>query len=98
MMAKIQFDKVESLRKHMLLTIKDMSCLLKVTRMTYYSWIKGGPIRKSNDKKVRGILKKLLDIMVKYEWPSPSVIALEPRERREKLLKLLEENTSKPGV
>ncbi len=91
----IDFKKVEALRKHMLLTIKDMSYLLSVTRMTYYSWIKGGPVRKSNDKKVRAMLKQLLDIMTVHEWPSPNIIALEPKERRVRLLELLDKNAVK---
>lgn len=66
--------------------------------MTYYSWIKGGPVRKSNDKKVRAMLKQLLDIMTVHEWPSPNIIALEPKERRVKLLELLDKNTVKNQV
>ena len=89
----IDFKKVEALRKHMLLTIKDMSYLLNVTRMTYYSWIKGGPLRKSNDKKVRAMLKQLLNVMTVHEWPTPNIIALEPKERQAKLLELITNNT-----
>jgi DNA-binding XRE family transcriptional regulator len=41
----LDFRKVEALRKHMLLTTSDMSELLKVSRMTYYGWVKGKPLR-----------------------------------------------------
>lgn len=88
----LDFTKVEALRRHMLLSVRDIAMVLGVSRMTYYGWLKGKPLRKSNDVKVREKLKQLLDIM-KDGWPQPDVIALESVSRRQRLLELLS-NTS----
>lgn len=87
----IEFSKIEALRKHMLLTVKDMSELLGVSRMTYYGWVKGKPIRKSNDETVRKMLKRLLAVMVNHNWPTPEVIASSQKERKERLVEILEQ-------
>ena len=63
----LDFTKVEALRRHMLLSIRDIAMVLGVSRMTYYGWLKGKPLRKSNDAKVREKLRQLVDIM-KEEW------------------------------
>tara|TARA_Y100000816_G_scaffold292506_1_gene288165 strand:+ start:3604 stop:3882 length:279 start_codon:yes stop_codon:yes gene_type:complete len=88
----LDFTKVEALRRHMLLSIRDISMVLGVSRMTYYGWLKGKPLRKSNDAKVREKLRQLLDIM-KEGWPQPDVIALESVARRQRLLELLNDNS-----
>ena len=88
----LDFTKVEALRRHMLLSIRDISMVLGVSRMTYYGWLKGKPLRKSNDAKVREKLRQLLDIM-KEGWPQPEVIALESVARRQRLLELLDDNS-----
>ena len=91
-MAKpLDFSKVEALRRHMLLSVRDISMVLGVSRMTYYGWLKGKPLRKSNDAKVREKLRQLLEIM-KEGWPQPEVIALESVARRQRLLELLDDN------
>lgn len=81
----IDFTKVEALRKHMLLTTNDMASLFGVSRMTYYGWVRGKVIRKSNDGTVRAVLKQLLSIMVEDKWPTPDVIAMEQKQRKERL-------------
>ena len=91
-MAKpLDFSQVEALRRHMLLSVRDISMVLGVSRMTYYGWLKGKPLRKSNDAKVREKLRQLLEIM-KEGWPQPEVIALESVARRQRLLELLDDN------
>jgi DNA-binding XRE family transcriptional regulator len=85
----LDFAKVEALRKHMLLTTQDMSELLGVSRMTYYGWVKGKPLRKSNDESVRTMLRKLLDVMTRHNWPTPEVIASEQKQRKERLVSIL---------
>lgn len=81
-MAKpIDFTKVESLRRHMLLRNKDMAELMGVTRMTYHGWAKGKPLRSKNDAKVRSTLRLMLIILNEYKWPQPHVIAMSPDER-----------------
>lgn len=85
----IDFTKVEALRKHMLLTTDNMASLFGVSRMTYYGWVKGKPLRKSNDTTVRAMLKRLLSVMVEDKWPPPEVIAMEQPQRKERLDELL---------
>jgi len=89
-MPPLDFAKVEALRKHMLLTTANMAKLLGVSRMTYYGWVKGKPIRKSNDEKVREVLKQLLMVMSDHNWPTPEVIALDQSQRLERLLAILD--------
>jgi DNA-binding transcriptional regulator YiaG len=87
----LDFTKVEALRKHMLLTTQDMSSLLGVSRMTYYGWVRGKPVRQNNTEFVKGMLKKLLTIMTEHQWPKPEVIAMEQKQRKQSLDKLLEQ-------
>lgn len=84
----LNFTKVEALRKHMLLTTGNMAELLGVSRMTYYGWVKGKSIRKKNDEKVRDTLRELLRVMSEG-WPQPEVIAIEQKERFQRLLEIL---------
>lgn len=88
----IDFTKVEALRKHMLLTVQDMADLFGVTRATYYGWLRGKPIRKSNDATVRGMLKRLLAVMTEHSWPMPEVIAADQKRRKERLQQLLNQD------
>ena len=85
----LDFTKVEALRKHMLLTTSDMAELLGVSRMTYYGWVKGGTLRKANDESVRAMLKRLLAVMTDHSWPMPEVIASTQKQRKERLLAIL---------
>lgn len=88
----LDFTKVEALRKHMLLTTRDMSELLGVTRMTYYSWVAGKPMRKANQLYVRTMLKRLLAVMTDHGWPMPEVIAADQKVRKERLIELLNQS------
>ena len=88
----LDFTKVEALRKHMLLTVQDMSDLFGVTRAAYYGWLRGKPIRKSNDTNVRVMLKKLLWVMTEHSWPMPEVIAADQKQRKERLQQLLNQD------
>ena len=81
----LDFGKVEALRKHMLLTRRDMAALMGVTRMTYYGWVNGKPIRASNDANVRTMLRKLLAVMSEHGWPTPEIIAATREQRMERL-------------
>jgi DNA-binding XRE family transcriptional regulator len=81
----IDFTKVEALRKHMLLTTNDMASVFGVSRMTYYGWVRGKPLRKSSNEAVRTVLKQLLSLMVDDKWPTPDVIAMEQKQRKERL-------------
>lgn len=85
----LDFSRVEALRKHMLLTVSDMAELLGVSRMTYYGWVRGKPLRKSSDEAVRAMLKRLLAVMTDHGWPTPEVIASDQKQRKERLLEVL---------
>ena len=88
----LDFTKVEALRKHMLLTTRDMSELLGVSRMTYYSWVAGKPMREANRLYVRMMLKRLLAVMTDHKWPMPEVIAANQKFRKERLIELLNQS------
>jgi hypothetical protein len=66
-----------------------MAELLEVSRMTYYGWVKGKPVRKKNDERVRDMLRQLLAIMGDG-WPMPRIIAIEQKDRFKSLLEVLE--------
>lgn len=87
----IDFTKVESLRKHMLLTTADMATLLGVSRMTYYGWVRGQSPRQSNDEAIRGMLRRLLTVMTEHQWPMPEVIAATQKARFDKLNAILQQ-------
>jgi len=85
----LNFYQIEALRKHMLLSVKDMADLMGVSRTTYYAWIKGKALRPSNEQQVRTLVKALLGVMVEHKWPTPDIIALPHKERVAKLYSLL---------
>lgn len=87
----LDFTKVEALRKHMLLTTGNMAELMGVSRMTYYGWVKGKPIRKKNDEKVREVLRQMLT-MLSDGWPQPEIIALDQKQRFQRLLEILDKH------
>lgn len=85
----LDFDRVEALRKHMLMTSGDMASILGVSRVTYYNWVRGKPVRKTNDTQVRRTVKKLLHIIRDHDWPMPEVLAMDQPDRKNKLLEVL---------
>ena len=89
----IDFAKVETLRRHMLLTAADVADLFGVSRTTYYHWLEGKPLRQKNQERVRGVLKQLLAIMADHGWPMPEVIGADQKTRKAKLVALLQQET-----
>lgn len=87
----LDFAKVEALRKHMLLTTADLADLLGVSRMTYYGWVQGKPMRKANDENVRKLLRKMLVIVRDHSWPPPDVIAAGQKQRKQRLMEVLDQ-------
>ena len=73
----------------MLLTTSNMAELFTISRMTYYGWIKGKPVRKKNHDRVISTLRNLLKVM-ENGWPQPNIIALEQKDRFKELLEVLE--------
>jgi hypothetical protein len=76
----------------MLLTMGHMAKLLGATRVTYASWVKGGPIRAANNNKVRLRLKKMFSVMKDTDWPQPSHIAMTNTQRFNTLRDLMQED------
>lgn len=85
----IPFERIDSLRRHMMLTKGQMARLLGVSRVTYYNWQAAGHPAPRNMGYTRKVLKELLRIMVDHEWPSPRVVAMDSEERLVELQKLV---------
>jgi len=83
------FAKVEALRKHMILTTAQMAKVLGTTRVTYSGWVNGKAIRKTNEDRVKQVLRNLLAVVTEHEWPKPEVIALASSQRFNTLLEIL---------
>ena len=73
----------------MLLTTSNMAELLEISRMTYYGWVKGKPVRRNNENRVRRTLRILLKAM-EGGWPQPEIISIEQKNRLKRLLELLD--------
>lgn len=85
----LDFDKVELVRERMELTIKDMCKLLDVSRAAYYKWVSGGPIRESNEEKVKETLRKLLPMLKDGSWPPDGAKHWTSEQRLDALLEIL---------
>lgn len=85
----LDFEKVEKLRISMMLTVTQFVSLFGVSRMTYYSWVRGKPIRKHNDARLRRALKQLLTVVKSQHWPTPESINMTSRERFAKLQQMM---------
>jgi predicted transcriptional regulator len=86
-LTRINFEKVERLRKVMLLSASDVAKVFGVTRMTYYSWVRGAPMRASREMYVREQLRAMLEV-ADGEWRNIAA-TVEPSARVDKLLALL---------
>jgi len=74
----------------MLLNASDMAHILGVSRVTYYGWVRGKPIRKKNEEHAKRSIRKLLAVMGQHSWPTPEVAGLTQKGKLERLLALLE--------
>lgn len=86
---KLDFAKVETLRRHMLLSTSDMATLFGISRMTYYGWTRGKSLRAKNELVVRRVLKQLLWVMTEHNWPTPEVIVANQKARLQHLKQLI---------
>jgi len=86
----LDFEKVESLREHMLLTVGHMSEIMGVSRMTYYGWVKGKPIRENNERKAKRTLRLLIALIKDGHWPVEGVKSMTAGVRYQTLLEVLE--------
>lgn len=86
---RITFDKIDALRRHMLLTHAQMARLLGVSRVTYYNWRKLGHPADRAEARTRAILKDMLRVMTEHEWPTPAIVAMDQDQRLIELQKLV---------
>ena len=85
----IDFDKVETLRKHLLLSKTHMAEVLGVTRVSYHQWLLNTrPTRKSIDK-LKVSLQKIIEVMTAENWPDTEVLGMSSARRKEHLLALM---------
>lgn len=93
----VEIDKIEALRKHMLLTVDSMVKLYGITRVTYYNWLRGKAMRKSMAEQVRKVTRQLVTCVSKYNWPYDAVFVANQAERL-KMLQDLVETLDKPAT
>lgn len=86
----LDFEKVELVRERMGLTIRDMCKLLGVSRITYYRWVDGGPIRPANEEKVKATLRKVMPLLKNGTWPPKGAKHWSGAKRLDALLEILE--------
>jgi DNA-binding transcriptional regulator YiaG len=85
----LDFKKIDWMRRRMLLSVGDMAHLFGVSRATYYGWLNGFALRKTNDEAVRDMLKRLLSVVTEHSWPTPEAMVAGQKQRREMLIELL---------
>jgi DNA-binding XRE family transcriptional regulator len=73
----------------MLLSVTDMAKVLGVSRVTYYSWVRGKQPRMTNMARVKLKLKQMLSLLTEQGWPTPDVLEMEQQERVQRLIELL---------
>lgn len=91
-MSDIDFDKIEALRKHLLISKRSMAKVYGVSRMAYYNWCKGKTQPKN--KTLEGVImttKKLLRVMTDHDWPDSKVFEMGDEERLDALRLLIAE-------
>lgn len=86
----LDFEKVESLREHMSLTMDHMAKLLGVSRVTYHGWVNGKPIRAKNEDKAKAMLRQLITLVKQGHWPPDGAKVMPSKQRFQTLLEILE--------
>jgi len=93
MLTTLNFEKVEVLRRHLMLTTTEMAEVFGVSRITYYNWVNGTPLRAKNLANVKKVIRKLVVIVKEHNWPTEEVRQLDQKQRLQRLLALLEQHT-----
>lgn len=83
----IDMDKIEALRKYMLLTIDSLVKLYGVSRVSYYNWLRGKTIRAATASRVRRVTRHLATCVAQHGWPNEMAFVASQSER----LKMLED-------
>lgn len=89
----LDFQKIEKLREYAKLTTAEFASLCGVSRMTYYSWVRGQPMRPKNEQFVRRVIRMLLGLVQEQKWPEAGVAFLSSDERMQRLNKLLADDS-----
>ena len=84
----LDFAKVEILRQRLGLSMEDMAKAMSVSRMTYYKWVRGSKMREAHARRVRRVVRILLDLLKDKLW-FDQVVSAGPTVRRERLLALV---------
>lgn len=85
----IDFQKIEALRKHMLLTVDSMVKVYGTTRVSYYNWLKGKHMRATTAAHIRKVTKQLAICVAQHNWPNEMVFVASQAERLELLQNLI---------
>jgi len=93
MLTTLNFEKVEVLRRHLMLTTTEMAEVFGVSRITYYNWVNGTPLRAKNLANAKKVIRKLVAVVKEYSWPTEEVRQLDQKQRLQRLLALLEQHT-----
>ena len=93
MLTTLNFEKVEVLRRHLMLTTTEMAEVFGVSRITYYNWVNGTPLRTKNLANAKKVIRNLIGIVKQYNWPTEEVRQLDQKQRLQRLLALLEQYT-----
>jgi DNA-binding XRE family transcriptional regulator len=93
MLTTLNFEKVEVLRRHLMLTTTEIAEVFGVSRITYYNWVNGTPLRAKNLANAKKIIRRLVVIVKEYNWPTEEVRQLDQKQRLQRLLALLEQHT-----
>ena len=93
MLTTLNFEKVEVLRRHLMLTTTEMAEVFGVSRITYYNWVNGTPLRAKNLANAKKVIRKLVAVGKEYSWPTEEVRQLDQKQRLQRLLALLEQHT-----
>jgi DNA-binding transcriptional regulator YiaG len=91
MTTKLDFNKVEALRKHMLLSVRGMAQILRTSRQNYYNWKSARSYPTPNaEAALKSRIKKMLTVVNEHSWPTADIIMATHSQRVKKLLALLE--------
>lgn len=85
----VDFAKVEVLRQRLGLSVGDMASAMSVSRMTYHNWKLGKNMRDIHARRVRKVVRVLLDLLKDKLW-FEQVVPAGPTVRRERLLALID--------
>lgn len=88
----LDFQKIDALRSHMLLTVDSFVDLIGTSRVSYYGWLKGTKIRDKTAKRIQPLVRKLVVCVAEHNWPNiPGVFMAKQPDRLKMLKELISE-------